>query len=295
VDGLNLYGMVMNSPISLIDPNGLMLKNVAKGVLGAGYAGYQLSKAKDTAQNSPGKTSDAITPQGFKTPGETQANQWLDKSRQHTIKPEDKIAGSFTGRLTAAFHLAQGKLPGAEAVAKGAELAAEAAQFAAHSDVSQIEKTTLAKSAAVDSYNNLGNIVTATRKAVHTGAVVATLPAQKQAELQDELQRRNSETKDGLKTSLATGVAVTGALDMGATLAPPGPIKLGLIGASYAWKATGFLHTGEELSKIAEQHKDLASNEFGKNLSAQVGAINQQKRTELMDQVRRLGPGSANR
>ncbi|WP_397449629.1 RHS repeat domain-containing protein [Pseudomonas sp. NA-150] len=284
-DGLNLYKMVNNSPLTLVDPNGLMFaRAAAKVVGGAGIAGYQVYKSKNQIQDASVSTPSSRDNTGLKTPGETQANKWLEKSQQHVLKPEDKIIGSFSGRLATAFNLAQGQLPGAKAIAKGAELTAEAAQFATHSEVSEINKTSLAKSAVVDTYNNLGNVVTATKKALHTTAVAATVPTQKQNEIQDELRRRGNEAKDGLTTSVATGVGVAGVLDTAAILAPPGPIKLGIMGASFLWKATGVVHTAEELSKIAEQHKDLTSNELGKNAFAQVKDINKQKRAELINQ-----------
>lgn len=284
VDGLNLYKMVGNSPLSAIDPDGLMLRHIAKGAAGAAYAGYQLSKMDDKPKAGPAPSAAAPPSRGI-TPGEAQANQWLDKSRQHVVEAKDKVTGAFAGRLAAAYNLAHGKVPGAKAVLTGAEVTAEAVQVAAHGDVAQIDKTSLAKSAVVDTYKNLGSVIEAGKKAVHTTAVVATLPTDKKSEIQSELQRRTDETTAGLTTSLATGVAVAGALDTAATLAPPGPIKLGLIGASFAWKATGIVHTAEELTKIAEQHKDLISNEFGKDLNAQVTAINQQKRSELIDKL----------
>jgi insecticidal toxin complex protein TccC len=278
VDGLNLYRMVGNSPLSAVDTNGLMWRHVATGIGSATLAAYQLSK-KDA---KPADPPAAPAPTRLNTPGDAQANQWLDKSRTQTFNPQEKVVEAFSGRMAAAFNLSQGKVPGAKAIAKGAEVTAEAVQLAAHRDVSQLDKTSLAKSTIIDGYNNLGNVVQATKKAVHTTAVVATVSSEKQKEIQDELQRRGKDAANGLTTSVATGVAVSGALDTAALVAPPGPIKLALIGASYAWKVTGVIHTAEELSKIAEQHKDLISSEFGKDLNVQIKDINKQKRQELM-------------
>ncbi|MCG3470697.1 RHS repeat protein [Xenorhabdus bovienii] len=282
VDGLNLFRMVRNNPVSYSDYLGLMWKTVIKGVGGAGYAAYAYSQqpGRDNTSSPQQETSRLVTP------GEKLANQWIAKSKEVSLNVADKITGAFTGRYDAAVHISKGEIPGAKTIIKGAEVASEAAQFAVHKDLSEVNKTSLAESAVVDAYNNLGNVITATKKVVHTGAVVATLPTHKQNELAEEIVRRSDETTTGLKVSVATGVAVAGALDTAAIAAGPNlPLRFALMSASALWKATGVVHTAEQLSKVATEHKDLVSNELGKNVANQMRTINKQKLEELKNNI----------
>ncbi|WP_455872379.1 RHS repeat-associated core domain-containing protein [Serratia proteamaculans] len=281
VDGLNLFRMVRNNPLSGYDDQGLMWRAVVKGVGGAGYAAYAYSQ-------QPEKNSTATPPQEASqllTPGLNKFNQWISKSKEVSLNVPNRITGAFTGRFDAAVHISQGEVPGVKPILKGAEVVSETVQFVGHKDLSEVNKTSLVESAVVDVYNNMGNIITATKQVIHTGAVVATLPTDKQNELAEEVTRRTDEATTGLKVSAATGFAVAGALDTAAIAVPILPLKVAIMATSALWKVTGVVHTAEQLSQVAAEHNDLRSNELGKNVTNQMRTINKRKLEEFKNSI----------
>jgi insecticidal toxin complex protein TccC len=165
VDGLNLYQMVKNSPILRYDDNGLMWKTAITGVTGVAGVAYEAYKHR---QKLPAHSEAEIKAReaSKKTYGDRKADEIINKigERKDKFDISIKIEEIIIGRVKAVGHVAQGKVPGVEALKTGVDTVATVGEFAATGDVKQVNKTALTKAAATDAYNNLGLSIEAVKR-----------------------------------------------------------------------------------------------------------------------------------
>ncbi|KAG0186701.1 hypothetical protein DFQ28_007421, partial [Apophysomyces sp. BC1034] len=244
VDGPNLYQMVKNSPISHHDDNGLMWKNVIRVVTGLGGIVYEVTKH---SQKSYTNQEDETKASG------SSKESYGDRRAGETV----------TGRVEAVGHLAQGKVPGVEALKTGVDTMATVGEFTATGEISQMNKTALEKAAAIDTYNNLGLSVEAIKKTSEGAAVVATMSPEKTEELALAVNQFKEEVKDEVITGVATGMTVGAALDGAAAVVPHPGARIVLKGASTLWRVGGAVNMAEKIGEAAEKHKEAISSEFG--------------------------------
>ena len=290
VDGLNLYAMVRNSPLSAVDDDGRMLRIVVKGGIGAAGIGYEAYKHKDRQSQAPAQPGDASTSGSM---GDRRADQVIGKIQRmkDEFSPGQQILNSAKGRAQTADHLAHGQLPGANAVLKGAESVATVVEFSQTGDLSQINKAPLANAVATDAVNGVAHSIKATikntQKAVKGAAEVATLSDTKAAEVDASLGDLKEVAQDKLITNVSLGATVKAGLDGAAAVVPHPVAKVGLRILSAAWTVTGVVHGAEELGEIVKTHEDLLVSKTGENLMGQMKTVNASNRGVIMDRVKK--------
>uniref|UniRef100_UPI0036DF63F2 RHS repeat domain-containing protein n=1 Tax=Photorhabdus sp. RM322S TaxID=3342825 RepID=UPI0036DF63F2 len=286
VDGLNLYRMVRNNPMTGIDEDGRIFKTVATGALGVGGVAYELYKHRN---------QQAERPQISSPTSESYGDQQISKITQKasTLKanydPIKQMAHNITGRKEAAEHLAHGQVPGVQAIKEGASLVATAGEFAAAGNVGELNKTELTKAAGTDAINNFSLTFAGIKKVFKAGTATATVTPEKLEELQKASDDLKEVATDTLITGASLGATVGATLDTAAAIAPHPAAKIALKGLSLAWKVTGVVHTAEELGELAEKHKDLVSNELGQELKREITEANQIRKGTILSKVREHG------
>ncbi|MBS9428218.1 RHS repeat domain-containing protein [Photorhabdus akhurstii] len=286
VDGLNLYRMVRNNPMTGIDEDGRIFKTVATGALGVGGIAYELYKHKNQQAERPQMPSPAS-----ESYGDQQVSKITQKASalKANYDPMKQIAHNIAGRKEAAEHLAQGQVPGAQAIKEGASLVAAAGEFAAAGNIGELNKTELTKAAGTDAINNFSLTFDGIKKVFKAGAATATVTPEKLEELQKATDDLKEVATDTLITGASLGATVGATLDTAAAVVPHPVAKVAFKGLSFAWKVTGVVHTAEELSNLAEKHKDLVSNELGQELKREVTEANQIRRGTILSKVREHG------
>lgn len=289
VDGLNLYAMVRNSPLSAVDDDGRMMRALFKGGVGAAGIGYEAYKYHERQSQAPAQP--AATPINASM-GDRRADNAIGKVQRmkEQFSPGQQILNSAKGRAETADHLAHGQLPGVNAVLKGAEGVGTVVEFSQTGDLSQIKKAPLAGAIATDAVNGVAHSIKATikntQKAVQGTAELATLSETKAEELQASLHDLQELTQDKLITGLSFGATVKAGLDGAAAVVPHPVAKFGLKVLSTAWTVTGVVHGAEELGEIAKTHEDLLASKTGENLMGQMKTVNASNRTGIMDRVK---------
>jgi insecticidal toxin complex protein TccC len=296
VDGLNLYSMVRNSPLSAIDDDGRMLRAAVKGGIGAAGIGYEVYKHKKD-QSTPPQAPIASTNTSM---GDRRADKAIGKVQRmkDDFSPGQQILNSTKGRGAAADHLAHGQVPGAKSVIKGAETLGTLVEFSQTGSLSQIAKAPLAGAVATDAANGvvqgIKTTIETTRKTVQGTAELATLSDAKANELQASMHVLEALAQDKLITGLSFGTTVKAGLDGAAAVVPHPVAKFGFKMLSAAWTVTGVVHGAEELGKIAEAHQDMLESKTGTNLMGQMKDINTSNRPGIVNQVKQMYGVSAN-
>ena len=293
INGLNLYRIVKNSPISHCDVKGLMLRAIAKGAFGVGGIAYEAHKHSQKHDINSEKGNE-IKNVERKSYGDREADKVIHRinERKDNFDVSKKIEGNIRGRVEAVGHLAQGNVPGKEALKKGADVLVTVGEFAATGDVKQADKTALAKAAAKDAYNNMSLGFETVKKASKGAAVVATMSPEKTEELAVVANQFKEEIKDEVITGVSTGMAV-GAMLEGAAAAVPHPVAKGTLkGLSLLWSIGGAVNMAEKIGEAAKKHEEAISSEFGHEAFQQVKNINNIKRGEIIEKYKSLTGGA---
>ncbi|MCG1048525.1 insecticidal toxin complex protein TcaC [Mycetohabitans sp. B6] len=294
VDGLNLYQMVKNSPILRYDDNGLMWKTAITGVTGVAGVVYEAYKHR---QKLPAHSETEIKAHeaSKKTYGDQKADEIINKigERKDKFDISIKIEETIIGRVKAVGHVAQGKVPGVEALKTGVDTVATVGEFATTGDVKQVNKSALTKAAATDAYNNLGLSVEAIKKASKGAAVATTMSSEKNEELVTAANQFKEEVKDEVITGVATGMSVGAVLDGAAAVVPHPAAKIALKGASVLWRVGGAVNMAEKVAEASEKHKEAISSEFGHEAFSQMKNINSIKRGEILEKYKIMTGGKS--
>lgn len=154
VDGLNLFRMVRNNPVTFIDDDGLMFRAISGGIGlgGVAYQGYQQMRKPN---NSAEVTATNLPQSG--SYGDNKVNTLKNKfaEKNQNFSPWDTIKKNVQGKAEALGHLAEGKVPGLNAVIKGSEIISEATQFVAFDNkLEDLNKKKLLTAAAEDTVKN---------------------------------------------------------------------------------------------------------------------------------------------
>jgi insecticidal toxin complex protein TccC len=286
VDGLNLYAMVRNSPVSAVDEQGLMLRAAVKGAIGAGGVGYEAYKYHKNQQ--PAESAPPSVPKSSASFGDQRAEAFTAKVHEskENYSPLQQIASSVTGRFQAVDHVAHGQIPGAEAVVKSASMVGNLAEFSQTGDVNQLAKAPLAAAAAKDVAHSAKQSIVATVKAGKTAAQAATLSEDGVQQIHAATQEYKGLLVDKAVTAGGFGATVSAGLEV-AGAAMPHPVGKAVVKvAAKVWSAAGAVYTAEQLGKLADEHKELTSNHTGQNLMDQVKQINTQNRGSIMSRVK---------
>jgi len=294
VDGLNLYAMVKNSPVSAVDEQGLMLRAAVKGAVGGGAVAYEAYKYHKDQQ--PVASAPPVVPKTATSLGDKRAESFNAKvqEKKDNYSPLRQIANSVTGRFKAVDHVAHGQVPGAQAVVTGAKTVGSLAEFSQTGDVNQLEKTPLAAAAAKDVAHSAKQSVVAAVKAGKTVVQAATLSDGGIQEIGAATQDYKDLLEDKAVTAVGFSATVSAGLEAAGTLIPHPVGKLAVKVAAKVWTAAGAVYTAEELGKLADEHKELTSNHTGQNLMEQVQRINSQNRGSIMSRVKEAFPSRPN-
>lgn len=279
VDGLNLYGMVVNNPITFKDDTGLMLRIAARVVVAAGTMGYELDKHRKTGEPDPAATPATPQPDPASATGsygDRQAGMIQGEIIRQVEKfdPLEKAATSLYGRVTGLYKATQGESESIAAAKKGAEIVGTLGEFALTGQLSDINKTELATAAGTDIVKNAPLTVKAAVKAAQAATAAATVSREEMQHTKDDLDKLKETMIDGVATSTAAGVAAGAALDAVAIAVPILPVKIAAKVGKVGLAAGGFLHNADELAKLAKKFENPASAETGKAFLGQAREAN---------------------
>lgn len=278
VDGLNLYAMVVNNPITLRDETGLMWANAAKAAFVVGTAAYQTMKHGD----KPGVEAVAkpAQPSASGSYGDQRSSAIRAKieTKFDNFDPVEKAKDSLYGRVTGVYKALRGESASANAVIKSAETVATVGEFAITGKVADLNKTEIAKAAGTDAIKNAGLGILAAIKGVKTAAAVATVSNEEMQAVQEDLDKLKSQAVDGLAVSTATGITAGAALDAVALVVPHPAVKIAATVGKAGLIAGGFIHNADEMVKLTKQFENPASAEAGKAVLQQMKEANKANR-----------------
>ncbi|MEN2428941.1 hypothetical protein [Chromobacterium vaccinii] len=256
--------------------------------VGVGGAGYEYWKYRNKIQ--------APAPMPPSSASQTYGNQQVDRllRRAHeanqNYSPVQQAENNLQGRGQALGHVAQGKLPGAQAVREGLSFAANLGEFTAFGNVRELDKTRLGTAVVTDVVHNASFTLEGVKKAAKATAAAGTVTQDKLDELQRAKRELREAGTDRLVTSASIGATVGAGLDIAAQITPHPLGKAGFKGLSIAWKTAGLVHGAEELERLAQQSKDLTSHEAGKELHRQIQAANEGRHHSALDALRQGKP-----
>ncbi|WP_104038533.1 RHS repeat domain-containing protein [Vibrio jasicida] len=277
IDGLNLYRMVMNNPVTFKDNDGLMF-SAARAIgtkipaiiaTSGGAYGYEQMKNRS---NTPSVTGDAID----KTYGDQQVEKMRQKmaSKVNDYSPSEQVSSNLSGRKDALGKAVHGELPAINSALDGTKKLFNIGIFVKEGHTEDLNKTELATSAVKDIYNNTNISMDGVRKAVDISRTATSTTKEKEEQLKDTLDDLRELYTDKAITGVSASLGIGATLDAAAIVMPHPVGKVILKGASHAFRTGGVLHTGHQLEEFAHKHDDLVSNELGKSLTGQISRSN---------------------
>lgn len=290
VDGLNLYAMVVNNPITLKDETGLMFARVVgRAAVAGGTLVYEVYKHGKTNEQS--STAGSAAPASANANANTNANanaSYGDK-KIHAIRdelhnkienfdPVEKAKDSLYGRVTGAYKALRGESESVAAVSQAAETVATVGEFAVTGKVADLNKTELAKAAGIDAIKNAELGVVAVINGAKTIAAVATVSDEEIQHSQQDMDALKNQAIDTIAVSTATGVAAGAALDAVALMAPHPVIKIAATVGKAGLRAGGIIHSADEMVKLSKKFENPASAETGKAALQQMKDANRANR-----------------
>ncbi|MDE1483003.1 RHS repeat domain-containing protein [Xenorhabdus bovienii] len=267
VDGLNLFRMVRNNPVSGYDNVGLVwtpvTKAVGSGILGAatlGYEAYKHSKSK----NEPVQLSS-------NTLGNNKIHEFhkavTDKNNKFSVTEEVKENLSGRGKVIKNF-LTKGEVPAHDSIMNQKENLITIAKYSQNGDVSKLDKGKLAIASVSDASNNLPIRIYQAYKGFRTATSVTP-------EGVDEVMESVATAKDNVKSTLNVGIGVgvigNSLLSVAKVFVPGAAIPITAGQALWAVSSVG--KTVNQVNKAVKENieKSPISHEFKEELFRQMG------------------------
>lgn len=277
VDGLNLYGMVVNNPITLKDETGLMFARVAgKAVVGGSMLGYELHKnRKKPTQQEPSTQppSGSFGDNKLRAAGEK-----LDANVEK-FDVLEKARDVINGRGKSLDKLANGEAAAPNAVVEGAKNLHKLTEFTMTGDIADIDMTQVSKAVVKDTMYNFGDGVKALYHGAQGAAALATASEEELHRLQESVNNLVEKTVDEAVVSGSVGLSGKAMLDAAALLAPHPLLKIGFKFASGVWTLGGIVYTTEQIAEFQQSLERNTSHETKKTILEQVTQANIKNRT----------------
>jgi len=206
-----------------------------------------------------------------------------EKKREFSVTGQ--IKHNMEGRAEAINNIAHGNIAILGAVAEGAQTVLEITEFAVSGGTNELDRTKLAKDAAIDVYNNTAFGLEQLEKAAKVTYAGATITNEKMNEIKTAQADLTELCTDGAVVSLSTGAVIGGALDTAGSIVPHPAAKIGLKGLGILFKFSGIAHGAEELENMANKKKELESHQLTNGLQSEVKRINQKRRDDILLQA----------
>lgn len=281
VDGLNLYRMVRNNPISAFDDNGLMfskavIKGVTSAIAAAGGLGYEAYKHANKPSETP-----AIEQQSISSVGNNKihAQHLKAAEKQQNFSLLDTVKKNFSGRGKVFSDAAEGKLPAHDSVMNERGNIAALYEFSKTGNISQLDKTSLLSNAVQDAKEN---IPTRFKQATKALVTVGTTTPEGVKELAETAKKTIDVMEDTAIVGGSIALAGNAAITAAKVAFPVASIPLTI--AQAAWVASSVGKTVNDVNDVAKKHieKSEITHNARTDLLTQVKQINKENRQKII-------------
>ena len=273
VDGLNLYRMVRNNPVSGYDNDGFMWRAAASGTAAVGMLAYEGYKQSQTRAEPVQSSTNTFGNQRIHEFNKAQTK------RQNERTVLGQVKENLTGRGEVAKNLAKGELPAHESLVRHKEDLSALVEFSQTGSMDELNKTKLTKAYASDVANNIPVSITQAVKGFRT---VASVTPEGMNELKEAADKMMETTKSTVRVGASVGLAGNAVL-MAAKVAIPGaavPITV----AQAVWAGTSVGKTVNQVNATVKEHIEDSpfSHETRKEAFTQIKEINALNRPKLL-------------
>lgn len=232
VDGLNLYRMVRNNPISGYDINGLMFRAVSKVLVSVGAAAATLAYESNKHANIESEPAQS----SLNTFGNDKIHN-LNKDvieKRNNFSVREKVKENLSGRgrvITDLF--TKGELPAHESIINQKDNLATLLEFSQTGSIEQLDKSKLVKASISDAANNLPERLSQAVKGFRT---VTSVSPEGMLELKQATDRMVENVKDTVAVGASVGLAGNAVLTTAKIIVPGAAIPISI--AQVVWAAS---------------------------------------------------------
>ncbi|HGM4777329.1 TPA: RHS repeat-associated core domain-containing protein [Serratia marcescens] len=264
VDGLNLYRMCRNNPVSGYDDQGLMWKAVASGAAAAATMGYEAYKHANLPKETERSSSSSF--------GNDRIHALNVKvtEKQNNFSLMDKISKNISGRGKVISDLAKGEMPAHESIGNQKENIVALAEFSQTGNVTQLEATPILGAVISDQKNNIPTRIMQAVMGVKTVTSVDSGGIQELMEAKDKII---DDVKDTAAVGLSVGLVGNAVITAAKAAIPGAAIPLTLIQAAWAVSSVGKIVN--DSNEVVKKHLDESE-------------ITHKARTETLNQIKRV-------